>query len=145
MRLTYSSALGWWRTMCIIRPGGYNGWCIVKAIVLSAGWVLAERAESRSCKWKNKRFKIITNYFFLHFTIGGKSIYKLIVPFVKYTYVYSGPYEYFSLSIIMIAQQRPYLPYAQWGTNLAQKLTKYKKKTNRSIILPGLHTSVLPN
>ena len=49
---TYSSALGWWRIICIMRPGGYKGWWIVKAIVLSAGCVLAERAESRSYESK---------------------------------------------------------------------------------------------
>lgn len=47
LKCTYSSGDGWCRTIWMIRPGGYNGWCNVSAIELSFGCVLAFRAEYR--------------------------------------------------------------------------------------------------
>lgn len=52
---TYSSGDGWWRTMWIILPGGYNGLCSVNAIELSFGCVLAFRAVYLSCEDKSRK------------------------------------------------------------------------------------------
>lgn len=62
---TYSSGDGWWRTMCMILPGGYNGWWRVKAIELSVGCTLVVRAVSLCCVMRikekhNRRWKQYT-------------------------------------------------------------------------------------
>lgn len=65
-QITYSSGDGWWRTMWIIRPGGYNGLCSVKAIELSFGCVLAFRAVYRSCETKQPHKISSLCYCYLH-------------------------------------------------------------------------------
>lgn len=45
--LTYSSFLGWWRTMCIILPGGKSGWWTVREIALSFGWIVTSLTSRR--------------------------------------------------------------------------------------------------